>query len=302
MDKGIIFDIKRYAIHDGPGVRTTVFFKGCSLRCPWCHNPEGIAPEPELMVSENRCPKDCFLCIPECPESALTKDDGRIVVDTSKCNLCGHCLETCTYQALDIVGREVTVAELLTEVDRDRIFFDESGGGVTVSGGEPLEQLLFLSEFLKGLSAHGFHVTLDTSGCVPFEDLLKISRYVDLFLYDLKMMNSSKHEDVIGVPNELILDNLKKLSGEGMALEIRIPLIAGINDDEDNIREAIEFLLSLKTKPTVSLLPYHRGGCEKFNRLQKEYQLKSFQPPTERQMAKIVRWFSDQGLSVKRGG
>jgi len=302
MEKGIIFDIKRYAIHDGPGIRTTVFFKGCPLRCQWCHNPEGIALLPELMVSQTRCVEDCFLCIPECPQSALTKHNGRISVDLEKCNLCGNCVDVCAYEALELAGKEVTVSELLSEVEKDRIFFDESGGGVTVSGGEPLEQLPFLLEFLRELKARDIHVTLDTSGYLPFEDLRKVSCHVALFLYDLKMMESSKHEEYTGVPNDLILANLKKLSEKGLPVEIRMPLIAGINDDVGNIRGATEFLLSLRQKPKVSLLSYHRGGCEKYNRLGKEKCNQAFESPSEGQMAKIMRIFADKGFAVKTGG
>lgn len=302
MEKGIIFDIKRYAIHDGPGIRTTLFFKGCPLRCQWCHNPEGIASSSELMVSENRCAKDCALCIPVCPASALAKDNGRITVNIAQCDLCGQCVEACTYQALEIVGKEVTVAELLSEVDKDRIFFDESGGGVTVSGGEPLEQLPFLVAFLKELKARAIHVALDTSGCVPFEDLMKVRPHVNLFLYDLKVMDSNKHEKISGVPNDLILDNLTKLSENGIPFEIRMPLIAGVNDDVENIQATMEFLISLKTKSKVSLLPYHRGGNEKYHRLGIGNDKKIFKPPTERQMARIMKLFSEHGFSVKRGG
>jgi pyruvate formate lyase activating enzyme len=223
-------------------------------------------------------------------------------VDIAKCDLCGHCIEVCTYQALEIVGNEVTVAELLYEVEKDRIFFDESGGGVTLSGGEPLDQLPFLISFLKELKARGVHVAVDTSGCVPLEDLMEISRYVDLFLCDLKLMDSSKHEDVTGVPNELILDNLTKMSEKGVSFEVRIPLIAGINDDTGNIRKTIDFLISLETKPKVSLLPYHRGGCEKYSRLGKENDMMTFKPPSEGQMAKIMKFYGEHGFSIKRGG
>jgi len=302
MIKGWILDIRRLPRSDGQGVQTTVFFKGCPLRCQWCHNPEGIAMNPELMVSENRCEEACFLCIPDCPRSALTKHNGRIAVALEKCNLCGRCADVCAYEALALAGKEVSIAELMTEVEKDRIFFDESGGGVTVSGGEPFGQVPFLLEFLGALKEREIHLTLDTSGYVPLDDLLKACCYVDLFLFDLKMMDGSKHEDYTGVANDLILDNLVKLAAQGLPVEVRIPLIAGINDDVSNIRETVEFLRSLKTKPKVSLLPYHRGGCEKYNRLGKRNHIKAFESPSERHIAKIMTFFSDQGFSVKRGG
>jgi len=302
MEKGIIFDIKRYAIHDGPGIRTTVFFKGCPLRCQWCHNPEGIALFPELLISQNRCKENCEACVPECPQRAITKHDGRIAVDLETCNLCGLCVEVCAYEALTLAGKDVTVSELLAEVEKDRIFFDESAGGVTISGGEPFEQLAFLSGFLSGLKERGIRVSLDTSGYTPFEELVGVSCLVDLILYDLKMMDSSKHENYTGVPNDLILDNLMKLSETGVPFEVRMPLIAGVNDDVGNIRKTIDFLLCLKTKPKVSLLPYHRGGREKYNRLGKERRMPLFAAPSETHLADIMTLFSDQGFSAKIGG
>ena len=279
MTKGVIFDIKRYAIHDGPGIRTTVFFKGCPLRCQWCHNPEGIVLISELMISQNRCVKICKACVTECLQSALSKNNGRISVDLEKCNLCGQCVEVCAYEALALSGKEVTV-----------------------SGGEPLEQVPFLLEFFAALKRRDIHMALDTSGYLPFEALLEVSRYVSLFLYDLKMMDNSKHENYTGVPNNLILDNLTKLSEKEVPVEIRLPLIAGINDDEENIRATIEYLLALRQKPKVSLLSYHRGGCEKYSRLGKVKHKKAFQTPSEEHMAKIINIFTEEGFQVKRGG
>jgi pyruvate formate lyase activating enzyme len=302
MEKGMIFDIKRYAIHDGPGIRTTVFFKGCPLRCQWCHNPEGVSLHPELLINQTRCEENCEACLAECPQGSISKHDGRIAVDFDTCNLCGRCTEVCAYEALTLAGNEVTVSELLTEVEKDRIFFDESTGGVTISGGEPFEQLPFLLEFLYELKARDIHVSLDTSGYAPFEELMKAGRLVELILYDLKMMNSSKHENYTGVPNDLILDNLTKLSKTEVPFEIRIPLIAGVNDDAENIGETIAFCLSLPRKPKVSLLPYHRGGCEKYIRLVRKEPLPLFESPSEEIIAKIMRLFGDKGFSVKRGG
>ncbi|MBN1224652.1 MAG: glycyl-radical enzyme activating protein [Candidatus Aminicenantes bacterium] len=302
MVEGIIFDIKRYALHDGPGIRTTVFLKGCPLRCQWCHNPEGINPEPEIMVHEQRCADVCDLCISECPEKALTKKKKRISIDRKKCNVCGRCAEACVYDALQVAGRSVTVYDLVSEIEKDRIFFDASRGGVTLSGGEPLAQLPFVKELIREIKSKGTHVTIDTSGYVPIDDLLSIQGRVDLFLFDLKMMDTVKHEHYTGVPNDLILNNLKILSEKGLPVEIRIPLIAGVNDTLSNIRKTAAFLRELSGKPKICLLPYHKGGCAKYLRLHSVSPEPAFVPPSGKRVAKIKEVLSDQGFSVKVGG
>jgi len=302
MAKGIVFDIKRYALHDGPGIRTTVFLKGCPLKCLWCHNPEGIDPEPEILFSERKCAGDCDLCISVCPQNALKKHRGRISVDGENCTLCGLCEKACVYEALQIAGREVEVHDLIIDIEKDRTFFDESGGGVTLSGGEPLLQLTFVKELLKGLKAKGMNVSLDTSGHAPTDDLMSICEEVDLFLYDLKMVDDKKHLHYTGVSNELILTNLKKLPDEGMPVEIRVPLISGVNDNPSDIREMAAFILSLAVKPKISLLPYHKGGCAKYSRLLRSGINQVFASPSDKRMAAIEDFLAGKGFQVKIGG
>jgi len=300
--KGIIFDVKRYAIHDGPGIRTTVFLKGCPLQCQWCQNPEGIEPDPEIFVRQKRCAEDCDACVSACPQGAISKDGNSIEIDREKCDFCGKCEDTCVYEALEIVGREVTVAEALAEMERDRVFFDESGGGITFSGGEPLMQLDFLLALLPEIKKRNIHVTLDTSGFVSFKDLERVSDQVDLFLYDLKIMDDEKHKEYTGVSNRIILENLRELTERGKPVAVRIPLISGVNDDDQSIQLLTEYFRSLKNLKHISLLPYHSGGCEKYRNLKKEDSLKTFQPPSGKRIDEIEKILIEAGFSVKTGG
>ncbi len=302
MAKGIIFDIKRYAIHDGPGIRTTVFLKGCSLRCQWCHNPEGLESKPEIILRSTRCARECSECVSVCPQGAISKDGDIIEIDQERCDLCRKCEDVCVYEALEIVGREATVQEVMEEIEKDRIFFDESGGGITFSGGEPLMQMDFLETLLKEIKKKNIHVTLDTSGYVSFEDLERISDKVDLFLYDLKIMDEGKHEKYTGVSNKLILENLRKLSEIGKSIAVRIPLISGINDDNHNIKMFVEYLHGLKKIKQISLMAYHRGGCEKYKRLRKEKFMNAFESPSDERIEEIKKILTGSGFSVKKGG
>ncbi len=300
--KGMIFDIKRYAIHDGPGIRTTVFFKGCSLRCPWCHNPEGIAPTPEFMWRPNRCPENCALCVDACPHTAIQKSGKKISIDQTRCELSRTCEEACVYEALNIVGRLVSVEEVLAEVERDRIFYDESGGGVTLSGGEPLAQYEFLRILLMEIRKKGIHIALDTAGYVPTEDLEGICDGVDLFLFDLKMMDEERHRQFCGTSNRIILENLKRLSRRGCRIFIRIPLISGINDDDHNIGSIGKFLHTLRGIESINFLPYHRGGTEKQRRLRECPSMEAFQPPSPERLDHLEELLSDLGFAVYIGG
>ncbi len=302
MKKGIIFDVKRYAIHDGPGIRTTIFLKGCPLRCQWCQNPEGLELEPEVFWRENRCAEDCSACVTACPSRAVSKKGNRIVVDKEKCDFCRICDEACVYDALEIVGREVSVGEIAEEIEKDRVFFDQSGGGVTFSGGEPLLQVDFLQSLMDEVKKSNIHVALDTSGYIPFQDLERISDQVDLFLYDLKIVDDEMHRKYTGVSNQIILENLKKLSDKKKAIHVRIPLVSGVNDDKQNIQRFAEYLRTLRNVKNISLLAYHRGGCEKYRRLQKEEPLRTFQSPSKKRMEEAKKFLVDSGFSVKMGG
>ena len=302
MAKGTIFDIKRYAIHDGPGIRTTVFLKGCSLRCQWCQNPEGQETYPEIILRSSRCATECHECVSVCPLEAISKYGNSIEIDKARCNLCRECEEVCVYEALEVVGREVAVQEVMEEIEKDKIFFDESGGGITFSGGEPLMQVDFLEPLIKEIKKKNIHVTLDTSGYVSFEDLERISDKVDLFLYDLKIMDDAKHKKYTGVSNKLILENLRNLIEQGNSVVVRIPLISGINDDDQSIHMFVDFLQSLKNIKQINLLSYHRGGREKYKRLRREKSQKTFHSPSDERIEEVKKVFADSGFSVKTGG
>lgn len=302
MLKGIIFDIKRYAIHDGPGIRTTVFFKGCPLRCPWCHNPEGQEPEPEIVWHSNRCPTECRDCLSICLESAIKKIGKSVKIDLSKCNLCGECLEVCAYEALEIIGREITVQQVMEEIEKDRIFFENSEGGVTISGGEPLMQPDFLEALLDACGERAIHTTLDTCGYTTPEILDRVSDKVNLYLYDMKLLEDERHKEFVGTSNKPILENLKSLSDKGKRIIIRIPLMAAMNDDDESVVKMAEFLLPLKNIKEINLLPYHKGGAGKYKRLKQRKIRYTFQPTSEKKTKKIEKILEDYGFSVKVGG
>jgi pyruvate formate lyase activating enzyme len=300
MNEGIIFDIKKYAIHDGPGIRTTVFFKGCPLRCPWCHNPEGQAPEPEIMLKSYKCIKDCSECLSVCEERALTKADQALVIDREKCDACGKCAKVCSSEAIEIVGRKMNPQEVMEEVEKDIIFHDDSGGGVTFSGGEPLFQPDFLSALLIQAKEKDIHTTVDTCGYASSATLEKISDKVDLFLYDIKMMDDQRHKKFTGESNKLILSNLKKLAQKGKRVIVRIPLIPGVNDDEENIRKTAKFIQSLKNIKHISLLPYHKLGQDKHRRLSKK-KFRDFNLPLQESIDRIKKRLEDYGFIVTFG-
>ncbi len=297
----MIFDIKRFAIHDGPGIRTTVFFKGCPLRCQWCHNPEGQDYKLEIAIRESRCRQECRECLPACPKGAISRNEKTALIDKAKCDLCGKCRDVCVYEALDVIGQEVTVDEVVEEVEKDRVFFDESGGGITFSGGEPLMQPDFLEALLERFKKRGVRRTVDTSGYAPFEILERVSRNVDLFLYDIKLVDDKKHKEYTGVSNRIILDNLKRLAEKEKKVVVRIPVVPGINDDKENIQKTAEYLLSLKKIKHISLLPFHRGGADKAKRLGKESLAGSIPSPAAENLDKIKKMLSSSGFLFEEG-
>jgi len=296
MSTGTIFDIKKFAIHDGPGLRTTVFFKGCPLGCWLCHNPESQAFEPELLLRDGRCDR-CGDCVDVCEPAALALD-GTVRIDRSRCDLCGACVDACLAGALEIAGREVTVDEVLAEIEKDTVYYDESGGGVTVSGGEPLSQADFLYDLLESCRARGIRTALDTCGHAPRAVFRKVAEHVDVFLYDLKLIDDVRHREFTGSSNDLIHENLRWLSEQGREVLIRFPLLPGINDDDDNIRRLGEFLMALPRRFPVDILPYHKMGVDKYARLDRVQRMPDLQPPDAETIGEVVRKLKERGLHV----
>jgi pyruvate formate lyase activating enzyme len=301
MAAGIIFDIQRFAIHDGPGIRTTVFFKGCPLQCPWCHNPESLAPDEEIMLWADRC-LGCGACLDACQNEALARLDGRTVRISGRCRVCGACCGVCPAQAREIVGRRVTVDEVMQEIEKDVIFYDESGGGATFSGGEPLMQPDFLDDLLRCCRRRGIHTVVDTSCYAETDVVRRIRENTDLFLCDLKIMDPESHLRLAGVGNELILKNIRYLADNGARLIIRVPVIPGATDGDDNVARLAEFAGSLPGVERVDLLPYHAGGADKAARLAHGGDGYAASAPSARSVAKIAELLTTQGLRVTIGG
>jgi pyruvate formate lyase activating enzyme len=300
IKKGIVFEVKRFAIDDGPGIRTTIFLKGCPLHCWWCHNPEGQALAPELMYRSMRC-TGCNECVKICAKAAISCVGESMAIDREKCNLCGRCCQKCPTEALAIVGKEMSLNEVLKEIDKDLIFYGESEGGVTVSGGEPLSQLTFLNSLLDECKGRGIQTAVDTCGYAPYKSIDKISNRADLFLYDIKIIDEKKHRKYTGVSNKTILQNFKKLTDKGSNIQVRFPVIPGINDSEENVTKTAEFLVSCGTK-NISLLPYHRSGIEKYTGLGRTYKLGKTKSPSDQDMRKIKEALEIFGLNVRVGG
>ncbi len=296
---GLIFDILRFAIHDGPGIRTTVFMKGCPLRCWWCHNPEGISSKKELMFIEFKCIK-CQTCAQVCTERAIyfKSDNSFPLINRKMCTGCGRCADACPTNAIRLVGRTISVDELIRELEKDALLYDKSGGGVTFSGGEPLMQASFLKEALKQCKEKGFHTALDTSGFVHPHVFENIIEYVDYFLYDVKLANEEEHKKYTGVSNKNIKENLKLLDEKGKNVLLRFPVIPGITDTDRNITGILEFLSSLRWIREIELLPFH-DVREKYKRLSKKYKMTNHKAPSQEAMKRIKEAFEKIGFSVK---
>jgi len=302
MFQGLIFDIKPYSINDGPGIRITIFLKGCPLSCAWCHNPEGISPHLQKLYSKAKC-IGCGTCVENCPKNALTLTSEGILTDSDACDLCGICADVCPAKAMEMSGKQVTVEEILRRIRRETVMMDQSEGGVTISGGEPLMQPDFLIELLDACGREGIHRAVDTTGLSKTETLLEVAKRTDLFLYDLKMMDPQWHKKFTGVTNERILENLHILADTGANINIRIPLIKGVNADEGNIRQCAEFVATLPgEKKLVSLLPYHNIAIHKYGKLGKEYDSGEMEEPSPRDIEEAIRIFGEFGLVAVLGG
>lgn len=296
-----IFAIKRYALHDGPNIRTTIFFKGCPLACWWCHNPEGIDFLPKMLFLAEKC-VGCGECIAHCPKKALSMTQEGIRRAEESCTSCGACAEICPALAHEATGRSVSITEIVAEVIKDLAFFDQSAGGITCSGGEPLSQPESLLALLKAFGRLGIHRAVDTSGFARVETLLEVARHCELFLYDIKHMDSTIHTRFTGVANDLILSNLQALSDNGHAIRVRIPLIMGVNDDEKNIRATGAFAARCKGVQGIDILPYHPSATAKYRKLGEVYKGVALAAPPRASLNEIADTLRKFNIDVNIGG
>ena len=317
MTTGIIFDVKKFALHDGPGIRTTVFFKGCPLSCWLCHNPESQSRMLEHIYRKERC-EACGDCVAACVSGVLCLSNGSpadgaarghtstatpkgLSIERARCERCGACAEACLTGALELVGREATVDQVMAQVLKDVVLYDESKGGVTFSGGEPLAQPDFLLALLEACKKEELHTVVDTSGHASREVMERVISRTDLFLFDLKIMLDALHRDFTGVSNRTLLDNLRLLAMKGSEVRIRVPVFPGVNDDSDNIMRMGRFLSDLPRRYPVDLLPYHKVGFEKYARLDRKRRLPALKPPGAKRLKEIADTLSGYGLQVNLG-
>ena len=300
-----IFNIQKFSTHDGDGARTTIFFKGCPLRCMWCHNPESQHYYKELIFHHHKCTA-CGRCVAKCKQGANSIVDGKIVFDRSKCTACGVCTDWCITEARELAGKEYTVDALVKEAMKDKIFYEQSGGGVTLSGGEVMasQHMDYVEEVCRKLHENGVSVFIDTSGYTDYENLKRILPYVDVFLYDIKVRDPEGHKKYIGVDNSLILENLKKLSDEGAGLYIRLPIIQQVNATDEHIESVIHFLKENNIHARQeNLLPYHDIGKGKYASLDMEYHDDEMSVPVSELMEHFKSMFEEQGFNkVNIGG
>ena len=296
-EKGFIFNIQRFSLHDGPGIRTTVFFKGCPLRCMWCQNPEGISLNKTLFCNSNKC-LDCRSCEKVCPEHAVSFSEFGPLINRDRCTLCLECVEACPVETLEAAGREISVPELVGDILKDRVIFEESGGGATFSGGEPLFQPEFLVALLKALKNLDIHTTVETSGYSPWTVLEETAAWTDLFLYDLKLVDEEKSKHYTGTTNTLILDNLKALAEKGSNIQVRMPLIPSINDDYVNLQQTAAVLIKAGIDE-LDLIPYHKLGTAKYANLGLDYKLPHIKEPSTDQCFQAKSILKRYGIAAK---
>lgn len=298
--EGTIFDFKRFATGDGPGVRGLVFLKGCPLECRWCANPESQDPQPEIMYHREKC-NGSGRCFEACPYDAIEpSDDFGLEIDSESCKLCGDCIEACPYNALEMVGEKVTVAEMIDRIRNDRSFYDNSDGGVTLTGGEPLQQCEFTRELLKACKSYNIHTAIETTGYTSWECFKSVLPYLDLVFNDFKHLNSDLHEEYTGVDNKIIKENLEKISEEFTGdLIVRIPYIPGHNDFDQLMESMFQFISELGSVKRVEIMPYHRLGITKYHGTGRNYELEDIEPVNANEIEYLTDIGERYGLDVR---
>lgn len=300
MLEAIICEIEHYAVHDGPGIRTVVFFKGCPLRCLWCSNPETQRRENELYYNHFTCTL-CEKCIDVCQSDVISSDGKSIVINRNQCTSCGKCVSVCPTSSLRLVGKSMNVKEVFKELSKDILFYRQSGGGVTVSGGEVLMNADFAVELFKLCKEECIHTAVETTGYGNFNKLKELSEYTDLFLFDIKHSDSKIHKELTAVENSLILENLSRLSKVGKKIILRVPLILGLNDDENNIKNTIE-IAKTNDITEMHILPYHSLGLDKYKRLQQDYKMPDLQKHKSAYLESIKNAVENSGIKCIIGG
>ena len=298
--KGLITAIQKFSVHDGPGIRTVVFFKGCPLNCPWCSNPETQSVEKEIMYVESKCML-CGRCAASCEAKALSVSEGKIQHDRARCRRCFKCVKACPAGAFRAAGEEMSVSEILEELLRDETFYRKSGGGVTFSGGEPFMQERFLAELAEACKKAGLETALESSMFAEYSSVERVLPHIDIMLCDMKIFDGGRHLEVIGADNSCIKENIRKSAASGTETIIRVPVIPGLNDDEENLMGIGDFALKSGVK-NIHLLPYHNYGAGKYRQLDRIYRLDGIPALRKDELRQAKELLEKKGLAVQIGG